>query len=138
MALVATTAPVQGKDVLLSISTDNGVTHKTIVCLTKQGNELSATVNETETQCGNIVGIGTVKETIPFEGAVNVAPAAEQHVSYKELKAIVKAGNAVMYKQSYATTPDVVDSEGKAYITDLKSDMPVGNVVTFSATLRVF
>lgn len=139
MALSATTAPIQGKDVLLQVSTDNGTTYKTIVCLTKQGNELAATVNETETQCGNIVGVGTVKETITFEGAVNVVPALETtFLSYADLKTIVKAGNSVMFKQTYATTPDEVDSEGKCYITDLKADMPVGNVVTFTATLRVF
>lgn len=138
MALVATTAPIQGSDVLLGISTDNGATFKTVVCLTKQGNELAATVNEVETQCGPLVGIGTVKETITVEGAVNIVPVAETHISYKELKAIVKARSAIKFEQTYADTPDVIDSEGKAYITDLKHDAPVGNVVTFTATLKVF
>ena len=138
MPLVATTAPIQGVDVLFKISTDNGENYKTVVCLTKQGNELAASVNELETQCGTLVGIGSVKETISIEGAVNIVPVAETHLSYKDLKAIIKARQPVMYQQTYADTPDVIDSEGKAYITDLKHDAPVGNVVTFTATVKPF
>lgn len=137
---MSTTAPIQGKDVLLSISTDNGTTWKKVVCLIKQGYELSMESTRTVTQCGALVGIGLATESIPFEGALNIVPAgdASTDLSFKELKTIAKAGNAIMYKQAYAATPAIIDSEGKAYLKDLKADIPVNNVVTFSATLEAF
>lgn len=137
----ATTAPLNGVDVFLEISTDNGTTYKKVVCLIKQGIEKTRGTNETETQCGTIVGKGSLKRTIPLEGAVNDVITAEQttYLSYKELDAIIEAGNAVMVRIKHpAATGDLLDLEGKAYLTELKLDLPVNNIATFSGSLNMF
>lgn len=138
---MVTTAPVNGIDIFLEISTDNGTTYKKVVCLIKQGIDKSRGNNETETQCGTIVGKGSLKQSIPIEGAVNDVLTAEQvnYLSYTQLDAIITDGTAVMVKIKHpADTGAVVNLSGKAYLTDLKLDIPMNNVATFSGTLSLF
>lgn len=141
MALAVTTVPVQGKDVVLEISTDNGTTWKTLVCLIKQAFEMTRSLNETETQCGTIPGVGSLKKVIPFEAAVNVNVVGEQAtlLSYKDLNAIMESGSAIMARQKHPNADGAIfNNSGKCYLTDLKLDLPINNVCTFSGNLSLF
>lgn len=134
MALAIATTPLQGEDVLSEISTDNGVTWKAIVCLIKQGVEATRNVNKTNTQCGQLIGKGTLDLNIPVEGAVNVdAPAG--YVSYKDLQGMIKDFTSVMYRSKSPADGSKYYNGTNAYLTDLKLDVPVDNIATFSGTL---
>lgn len=141
MAINATKVPVHGVDLMLTISTDNGVTDKTLVCLTKQSNKISRSVNVIETQCGPIVSKGgSAKETVEVEGAVNLVLTAEQaqYISYKELRSLIKDGTAVKVTQKYPEDGTGINIEADGYLSDLSLDAPVENTATFSATLSIF
>lgn len=141
MAIGATTTPVQANDVVLEISTDNGSTYKKLVCLIKQGVEKTRSLNETETQCGVIPGLGPAKTTIPFEGAVNVIAVdeASTYVSYSDLLTIFEAGNAFKVRQKHPSADGAIfNFSGSCYLTELKLDQPVGNICTFSGSLSLF
>jgi predicted secreted protein len=128
-------------DLLVSISTDNGTTYKTLVCLTKSANALTRAVNKTVTQCGVFVSKGgAAEETVTIEGVVNVVVAAENanFLSYKELRAFVKNGTAVQVKQANSDDGTGVEITGDAYMSELNLDAPVDNIATFTATLNLF
>lgn len=141
MAVNATKVPVHGDELLITISTDNGATKKTLVCLTKSANSLTRSINKTVTQCGVIASKGgAADETIEVEGVVNVVVAAEnaQFMSYKEMRSLIKDGTAVQVTQANSTDGTGVEIEADAYLSDLKLDVPTENVATFTATLTVF
>jgi predicted secreted protein len=147
MAIEITTNPLQGEDLLLKVSPDNGETWYTIVCLIKQAIEKTRNVNKTQTQCGQLIGKGVPDVTLPIEGAVNApVPAVaddEGFASYYLLNKWFHDFTPLMFTQKLPETPANsaaigVFNEGKCYITDLKMDAPVDNIITFSATLMVY
>jgi hypothetical protein len=139
MAIDIATVPVQGEDVLLEVS-ENGVDWYTLVCMIKQGWEATRNVNKTETQCGQLVGKGTLDITVPIEGAVNVV--ADDIVdnagfaSYKKMQSWIKDFTPLQVRQ-LAPTGDGASftNRSNAYLTDLKMDLPVDNIALFSGTL---
>lgn len=120
--------------VLPEVSEDGGTTWLKLVCLAKQGFETTRTVNKTVTQCGTLVGLGPLDNTVPVEGAVNTDPDAG-YASYFKMQGWIKNGTALMYRQ-------VMDNDLyngiSCYLTDLKLDIPVDDIAKFSGTLTGF
>lgn len=137
MITVATTA-VQGEDVLFEASEDNGVTWLKLVCLIKQDFEATRNVNKTNTQCGPLIGKGTLETGAPVEGAVNVAAPAG-YASYAKLQEWMKEFTPVLVRQQSPTlTGSDLKNQTAAYMTDLKLSMPIDNIATFTAQFTGF
>lgn len=135
--------PVQGVDVILEVSADNGVTYKKVVCMTKGGWQIQNPANITKTQCGTFVGLGGAEETVPVEGVVNIIDSADasEFISYNELKGFAISGTPLLVRQQVPASGGgnpVLSNTGKAYLTDINLDVPMDNVCTFTATLRIF
>lgn len=137
------TVPVQGEELLLKVSDDNGANWYTLVCLVKQAFEATRNVNKTNTQCGQLIGKGTLDTSVPVEGAINVIPDdlvnGAGFASYKKMQTWMKDFTALLVDQRHP------DNDGasfankiNAYLTDLKMDAPVDNICTFSGTLTGF
>lgn len=136
---VATT-PVQGEELLLKVSDNNGVDWYTLVCVIKQGIEQTRNVNKTNTQCGQLIGKGTIDRKIPVEGAVNVIPDDIVNnagfASYKKMQEWFENFTSLLVDQRHPDNDGLsFANKGPAYLTDLKLDAPVDNICTFTATL---
>lgn len=134
------TTPVQGEDILLEVSDDNGENWYKIVCLTKQGFEFTRNINRTNTQCGQLIGKGTPEMNIPVEGAVNVVPdEVGGFASYKKMQVWAKDFIALKARQ-VAPTGDGSSfiNQINCYLTDIKLDLPVDNIAVFSGSLTGF
>lgn len=135
------TVPAQGEDLLLKVSEDNGENWLTLVCLVKQGFEFTRNVNETNTQCGQLIGKGTPSMNIPVEGAVNITEDATLNgagfASYKKMQTWAKDFTPLIVKHEMPENDNTgFKNQVNAYLVDLKLDAPVDNICTFSATLR--
>lgn len=137
------TVPVQGEELLLKVSDDNGVNWYTLVCLVKQGFKYSRNVNKTNTQCGQLIGKGTPEMSIPVEGAINVI--ADDIVnnagfaSYKKLCEWADNFTALLVKQEHPENDGAsFKNQMNAYLTNIDMDAPVDNICTFSGTLEGF
>ena len=135
MSLAVAVTPAQGEDILLEVSVDGGTTWLKVFCLIKQGFDAARNVNKTNTQCGQLIGKGTLDFSIPVEGAVNVAVVAG-YASYKQMQSWIDSFTALMARQKAPTSTGADFYNGiNCYLTDLKLDMPVDNIATFSGTL---
>ena len=124
----------QGELVLAEISADSGTTWLKLVCLIKQGFESTRQVNKTMTQCGQQVGLGSLDNTVPLEGAVNTNPTSG-YASYENMQSWLKNGTALMFRQ---IMDNGLYNGINAYLTDLKLDLPVDDIAKFTGTLTGF
>lgn len=140
MAIDIAMVPVQGEDILLEVSDDNGENYYTLVCLIKQGWETTRNVNKTQTQCGTAIGKGILDNSIPVEGAVNVVEdVVGTYASYKKMQSWINDFTPLLVRQ-LAPTADGASFTNRtgAYLTDLKLDLPVNDIAKFSGTLMGF
>jgi hypothetical protein len=139
---------LQGKKVYLRISPDGGTNKYVLVCLIKQGFEGDIAVNETETQCETLVGLGSNKNKFTFEAAINTSPAALVsnlgECSHQKLLEWYNAQTELTIEQFLPTvgTPLVADAafykSSKGYITQYKDDAPVNDIIKCSGAFSLF
>lgn len=137
------TVPIQGDDLILEVSDDNGDNWYKIVCLIKQGFEFTRNPPKTNTQCGQLIGKGVPEMSIPIEGALNVVDDVlvdnAGYASYKKMQGWAKDFPALKARQLYpAGAGGDLTNRINCYLTDLKMDAPVDNIITFTGTLMGF
>lgn len=127
--------PLNGDDILAELSFDNGENFETIVCLIRQGTEVSRNVTEVNTQCGLLLGKGVLNRNHPVEGAVNISTAAG-YLSYAKLQEMINDWIPAIFRQQHGVEGANLLNQGSVYLTELSLDSPVDNIVTFTGTLR--
>ena len=129
------TTTLNGTDIPLKISTDAGVTYKTVVCATTSKVSMSRDTKETDTKCGILSAAGSLKWTVNVDGVVNTTPTGTE-TSYEDLLSIMSANTATLVKieSPVAAGTDFFIS-GSVVMSNLDLDLPSGDFVSFSCTL---
>lgn len=126
----------QASSIPMSVSTDNGVTWKSIVCKKAMNFNGTLPTNVDDTDCGPAVGVGSPSFTFDFEAAANSTPDSTQ-MSVKALLAIHAASPAqlvlvrIMYPVPGGTDLYIA---GEAYLTSFNVEGTTGNVISFNGT----
>lgn len=126
-------AAIQGKDVLVNLSTD-GTTYKTLICEVKNSIDLKRQTSSTQTKCNSAItqlGLGAYAFNVSFDAVCDDAPGSTQ-VTYNDLLGWLTAGTLLYVKVD--DTGTVFKHISQGYITDVKLDNQVGEVVKFSGT----
>jgi hypothetical protein len=126
-------ASINAIDAPLELSTD-GVTYKTLVCLTSTGTNMSRDVTRTETFCGISVSLGNLQVTVPFSAICETAPTATQ-VTYKEMLGWMNGGTLLYWRIYNGTSGANFFTSGTAYVTTLDQVSDAGSTVNFSGQL---
>lgn len=129
---------VQGELAPLYLSTDDGVTFKTLVCLETYKVDLATTVNETETNCGVAVGLGAIKFT-PSGSAVMEAAPDNTMVTYEDMVKWQVDKTLLTFKTEYpgsgAQYGKNIALSGTCYVTSTGGTFQVGQVIKFDFSL---
>jgi hypothetical protein len=132
---------IQGSQISLQLSPDNGVTWKDLVCLETYNLPLQTTVTETETFCGVAIGLGQVKFTPSGQGVCETAPTTNQ-VTIKDLQAWQIAKTKLLFRSQYPQTSgaggsmgSIVSLNGNCYVTATQETFATVDVVKFTFTL---
>jgi len=130
---------VQGELAPLYLSSDDGVTWKTLVCLETYKVPLDTTVNEDETNCGVAVGLGAIKFK-PSGSAVMEAAPDNSMVTYKDMVGWQVAKTRLMFKTEYpgsgGTYGQNIALSGFCRVTSTSLTSQVGQVIKFDFTLN--
>jgi predicted secreted protein len=130
-------AAIQGNDVNVEISTDNGTTFKTLICETRSGVSIQRETSSTQTKCNAGVaqlGIGALSWSLSFDAVADTDPSASQ-VTYADMLTLITAGTKVVGRIQYNTSGTEFYHKGDVYVTDLTLDAATGETVQFSGTL---
>lgn len=130
-------AAIQSVDAPLEISSDGGTTYKTVVCLESYNVNGETSVTETETYCGNIVGLGQPKVTIDVNAVCETSPTVTQ-VSHEDVAGWWVGKTALKYRiqnPSTGTPGSNYYLQGDAYVTSKSDAFAISEVVKFSFTL---
>jgi TP901-1 family phage major tail protein len=128
-------SPVQGKDVVLQISSDSGTTFKSLICEISNGFSATRETNSITTKCDDGTttrSLGAYSWEMTADAVADTAPTALTQVSYLDVLALFTAGTLLTVK--IAATGDYFHS-GTAYITSLELTNEVNGVSEFSLTL---
>lgn len=129
---------IQGELAPLYISSDGGITWKTLVCLETYDVPLQTTVNQTETNCGVAVGLGAIKFN-PKGSAVCEASPLTSQVTYKDMLGWQVNKTLVMFKSEYPGSGGQYGQNfalsGTCYVTDTDVTLQTGQVIKFTFTL---
>lgn len=129
---------VQGELAPLYLSSDGGVTWKTLICLETYNVPLATTVNETETNCGLAVGLGVIKFTPSGSAVMDTQPSASQ-VTYEDMLKWQVNKTVIMFKSEYPFSgPGYganVSLSGTCYVTATDITLQVSQVIKFTFTL---
>jgi hypothetical protein len=129
---------IQGELAPLYISSDGGITWKTLVCLETYDVGLDTTVNQEETNCGVAVGLGAIKFA-PTGSAVCEASPTTSQVTFKDMVGWQVAKTLVMFKSEYPYSGGQYGANlalsGTCYVTSTKVTLQTGKVITFTFTL---
>jgi predicted secreted protein len=127
-------AAIQGNDVTVELSSDAGVTFKTLICETRSGVQITRDTTSQATKCnsGTVqLGLGAYSWSFSFDAVVDTAPSVSQ-VTYNDLLGWIVAGTALTGRVEEAGE---FTHEGSVYITDLSLDAATGETVQFSGTI---
>lgn len=129
------TTTLNGNDIPLKISTDAGVTYKSVVCATTAGVQMSRDITEVETKCGKLTTVGNVAWTCNVEGVVNTTPSGTE-VSYEDLLGIIVGNTSTLVKvESPVSAGTDFYIQGTVIMTGLDIDTPSGDFAAFTCTL---
>ena len=130
---------VQGELAPLYLSSDGGVTWKTLVCLETYKVPLATTVNESETNCGVAVGLGAIKFKPTGTAVMEAAPSAGM-VTYEDMVKWQTQKTLLMFKTEYpgsgAQYGQNIALSGTCYVTDTTGTFQTGQVIKFDFTLN--
>jgi hypothetical protein len=128
---------VQGKLIPLKISTDAGVTKKSIVCLIDSPFESDKAINREQSQCGTHTAMGDQTWGWDVSGIVNLTPTGASEVSFEDLLALHVAETQVAVYMDY---PVGVGTDfyisGNAWLSRIRLENPVGGLARFTARLE--
>lgn len=131
-------AKIDGKNVVTEVSED-GTTWKTLICETTSGFDFSReTTTAPRTKCdtnanGQSVILQGYTWSMSFDAIADSEPTAGQ-VTYKEMQAYAVGGTLLYVRQQDAASSADVYQQGTCYLTELSSEHPNEDYVTFSGT----
>lgn len=142
MAFEVGLSPIQGKDVILTITDDNGTSTWTLVCAEKQSYKASRDVKQRVTQCGTVVGTSaSVKRSITFDGVFSqvaeTLTLGKGYCSGPKLKEWLNNATPLVVTQEYDDGSKLSNSYG-AYISDYSENDPIDDVVDFTVEFTLF
>jgi hypothetical protein len=129
---------VQSSLVPLLISTDDGVTKKTLTCLVSANFSGTTTTTEEETQCGTFTGMGANKWEMSFDALTNLTPGATE-LSFEDMLSIWHNQTEVQVTMQYpasGTPGSDFFLQGNAYVSALGIAVQTGSSKKFSGTLK--
>lgn len=128
----------QGELAPLSLSSDGGITWKTLVCLETYKVPLDTTVNEDETNCGVAVGLGAIKFKPTGTAIMEVNPDSTM-VTYEDMVKWQTGKTLIMFKTEYPASGGQygknIALSGTCYVTATGGTFQTGKVITFDFTL---
>jgi predicted secreted protein len=128
-------AEIQGRDIVLSISTDSGTTYKTLICLETLTIDQSSSITERETRCGTKVGISNNKVSISGTFVQDTAPSGTE-VSGSDMRTWKNNNTLLDIKAAHVTTPANYFVQMDAYLESLSENAPSDDVLDASFTFR--
>lgn len=129
------TTTLNGNDIPLKISTDAGVTYKSIVCATSSDVKMSRDIKEKDTKCGKLTTVGNLTWSIDVSGVLNTTPAGTE-VSYEDLLSIIVNNTSTLAKiESPVAAGTDFYIQGTVVMTNLDLGTPSGDFAEFSCTL---
>lgn len=139
----ATQNVIQGVDILLQISDDNGENWYTLICGESQDNDATRDIKQRTTQCGTVVGKGaSVKRNVNFKGVFNVVDDVlnngEGFASGQKLRYWHNAGTALLVRQIAGDNGATYINKSSAYISNYKESAPVDDVLDFNVSFFMF
>lgn len=128
---------INGTDVLLFLSTD-GVTYKTVVCLTSETVSRTTNAIDAKSKCGPDKLPGTQDNEVTFEGQVMADPSSGT-ISTDDIDDYWRNKTTVYFRVGKATpvTGDVTYS-GTCFISKLDEVFAMDAVATFSGALGIY
>lgn len=125
---------VQGGSVLQYISTDDGATFKTLVCLTENGFSGTKSSSTVDTKCGSLTATGSVDITFTGTGVVDVDPDNDE-MSFNDLKALFSSGaEFIIVEKNVGNTMFL---GGAGVLTDLSDTNTQGSYSTFTYSIKI-
>jgi len=131
-------AKIQGSTQSVDISTDNGSTWKSLICLRTSSVNGSVDSTVEQTNCGTFTSIGKPNMTVDFDAICETAPGGSE-VSYSSLLGYFNAGTQVLVR---VQNPVVSGSSAgasyyqsfDAYLTSLTLNQSTTEFINFSGT----
>ena len=132
---------VQGSLVVLELSTDSGVTYKSLVCEEDSQIDKSNDVTTTKTKCSTFKGISQVDVTISGNAVVNADPDTDE-VSYADVSSWQNLKTQLHFRYRNAasgaiTAGQAVSDTGVGYFTQSTLTAAGDDVLKFSFTFSV-
>lgn len=124
---------IQGSQQNVLISTDDGATYKTLVCLRTSSVNTTADVTTEQTNCGSFSSVGEPSMTVDFDAICETNPTAEQ-VTYSTLlnAAVNKTLIIVNFED---TTSGAYIHEFSGYVSDLTINQSTTEFINFSGSI---
>ena len=130
-------AKVQGKDDILEVSSDSGVTWKTIICETSHSFQFTRNSSRVATKCDSgtsSVILGSYEWSFQSSFVVETAPSGTQ-ISYEDLLGFAQAGTALQIRNQNGASGANWYTAGTVYITDLTKTAEEAGLVSVDVTL---
>ena len=126
---------LRANDVFIFISYNGGTSYSTVICLTSNGTSRSRDVVTSATKCGTTSTVGSLTETVNFEGVIMVDPDAGES-SFVDLLDLMTSGDSFTFKQGVLEPGDGdYTAFGVGYLSALDDTYAVDSNSTFSGTI---
>ena len=128
---------VLGQNVPLTVSTDAGVTYRTVVCNKAWGFTGDTSITEDESDCGPHTAVGQAKWSFSVEGLLNTTPDSTE-ISGEELLSLWANKTSFLVKCQYPTsgTPGGdMFIQGSVYLTNYQVNKTTNGFISFTGTL---
>jgi len=132
-------AKIKGRDWLLTVSTDAGVTYLPVACLTSVSMDNTKDAIDANSKCGNEMLPGDIAEqSISFEGYSITQTGSATKLSESGLYDLWKDGTQFMFKLGKVSPlPGDYVYADTGFITSLTIDSQDGELNTFSGELQI-
>lgn len=128
------TTAIQSSSVPIYLS-PNGSTYYMIVCKRGVTFNASTSVNEEETDCGIITGLGSVKWSFDIDAIVNLTPDIGTAFSYEQILSWVINQTLLYVRFNYPDTAGTdFKHQGQCYLTNLRGQVQQGSAMNFTVT----
>lgn len=137
-------ADIQASGIPIQLSTDNGVTWKTLICLKNYNVPITRSTNESETFCGKSVGLGALSFNPQGNAVVSTTPDVDEVTLVNMLqwitgKTVLKFRTA--YPEANGSAGSIGDEfyiAGDCYVVSVNAIFATNDVVNFDFELRGF
>lgn len=125
---------IQSSSVPIYLS-PNGSTYYMIVCKRGVTFNASSAINEEETDCGTIPGLGSVKWSFDIDAIVNLTPDIGTAFSYEQILYWVMNQTLLYIRFNYPDSSGTdFKHQGQCYLTNLRGQVQQGNAMNFTVT----